>query len=119
MNKFYIFFFGVLSVICLVSCSKIQSEGKKMISKKITIFGEAVDTKANAAVLTENKGLILINQLDYWSDDYIGKTVRVIGILEKSDSTSQAGKPTDKLIKQGEGEGEQMVLKNAIWSISK
>jgi len=84
---------------------------KKMENEEITILGQAFDTKAGAVILTKEEKTIYIDGLDYWPDDYVGKTVSITGSLEQSNTISKAGNLTNKLIKQGI-EGEQYIFKN-------
>ena len=96
--------------------SKSKNKEVVMITGKVTITGKAFDSKAGALLVTEENESIYIDQLDYWPDDCIGKTISVTGIIVKTDAIPKAGKPTDKLTKQG-AEGEQTIIKNSTWTI--
>ena len=87
-----------------------------MENEKVTVLGQAFDTKGGAVILTKEEKIIYIDGLDYWPDDCVGKTVNVTGFLKQSNAIPKAGASTDKLVRQGV-EGEAYVLRNAKWTV--
>lgn len=75
-------------------------------SQNFIVTGKANNAKLGAVVVTESNEVYYIDKLEYWSSDFIEKTVRVTGKLvtkkiEKADSISGGiTSPSMKVIKR-------------------
>lgn len=76
-------------------------------SRKITVIGKAYDAKRSAVIRTSTGRIYYLDELSSWENKYIGKKVRVTGLL-----TIEYNK-RDNRIQQVEG--KVYIIKKAKW----
>lgn len=86
---------------------------EQSIGKTITVQGEAVNSKAGAAVLTGDKDLIFIDDMPSWGRD-AGKRLEVSGILRQRKLVPDAQWDPTGAVSQG-AEGLQYVFDHVRW----
>jgi hypothetical protein len=76
----------------------------------ITVEGEAADSKAGAALVTDH-GILFIDGLDDWPNHLVGKRLRVTGSLNVE---KRIPDPAPGLTSTG-AFGSQRIIKDAKW----
>lgn len=129
----------ILALLILSSCSTPSEESDAsndrdfnlLIGKRVTIEGEASNTKLGALVIINDDTSIWVDELESWppeyyTDDDNGKIVRVTGtIIEKYDlpvqirkdnRSQRSGKPVLQATDTQET-SHRYLIKNATWEL--
>jgi hypothetical protein len=86
-------------------------------NKNIVVTGKALDAKAGAVVVSDDKGIFYIDGLPSWSKEFYGKKVKVTGKLITENGKNNNADTTKPLVQ--EIAGPTKIIKNAKWEIVK
>lgn len=86
----------------------------QMIGKRVTLSGDAMDSKAGAVVRLRDETVVYVRGLDYWEDSLVGGSVEVEGTLRSECLTSGPLVDETGAFSQGSDE-EQFFLDSAVW----
>ncbi|TFG07735.1 MAG: hypothetical protein EU539_04165 [Promethearchaeota archaeon] len=92
-------------------------EIENLIGRKVELAGTAKNAKGGAVIITDNKDVIYIKHLAFWSSELLDKHISASGLLKKEKFIPDPHVDEDGAISTG-AFGNQLVLENAEYSIN-
>lgn len=86
------------------SCENLESQ-------QITIIGKAMDAKAGAVVVSDDKGIYYLDGLASWDKKFYAKKVKVVGklVIEERKKRENVKEVVQEIV------GTKKIIKNPKW----
>jgi len=114
-----IFTLWIVAVILLATAACVfngRSNLPNMVDKEITLYGIAKDAKGGAVMVIKNGGVVYIDELTGWNNEFLDKDISATGTLRLKNYIPDPYVDEKGGISQG-AVGDEFVLEKAKWEL--